>query len=144
MWPPQRFTVPPLDGSRTILVVENDAAVRDVVETILTDAGHPVLVAADGIAAFRLFERRPDIALIVTDIVMPKIDGLMLADMAKLRRPDIKVLYTTAFAAQINHQPGYRYGEILDKPFRSHELIAAVARALEQPSVPFKPARPAA
>src|SRR6516165_5800090 len=100
MWPPIRFVAPPLPDPRTILVVENDAAVRDVVETILTDAGHLVLTAADGIAAFRLFERHPDIALVFTDIVMPKIDGLMLADMAKLRRPDIKVLYTTAFGAQ--------------------------------------------
>jgi CheY-like chemotaxis protein len=144
MWPPIRLSYPTQPGARTVLVVENDAAVRDVVETILTDAGYPVLTAGDGIAAFRLFERHPDIALVFTDIVMPKIDGLMLADMAKLRRPDIKVLYTTAFGAQALRQPGYRYGEILDKPFRSDALLAAVRRALEQPSVASKPARPAA
>ena len=144
MWPPVRFSTTAAAGSRTILVVENDADLRDVVETALADAGYRVLTAADGIAAFRLFERHPDIALVFTDIVMPKIDGLMLADMAKLRRPDVKILYATAFAALTDRQPGYRYGEVLRKPFRSGELVAAVERALASPSVASKPACPAA
>ena len=145
MWPPLHGSLRPTAGdSRTILLVENDAAIRDVVETMLAEAGYRVLVATDGIAAFRLFERHPDIALLFTDIMMPKIDGLMLADMVKLRRPDVKVLYATAFSAQVDRQPGYRYGETLAKPFRSTELLAAVQRALDLPSIPSRPARPAA
>lgn len=145
MWPPLHDSIrSTADDSRTILFVENDAGVRDVVESMLADAGYRVLAAPDGIAAFRLFERHPEIALLFTDIMMPKIDGLMLADMVKLRRPGIKVLYATAFNAQVERQPGYRYGEILDKPFRIGELLAAVRRALDSPSRASRPARPAA
>jgi hypothetical protein len=64
----------------------------------------------------------------------------MLADMAKLRRPGLKVLYATGFPDDARRQPGYRYGEVLGKPYRSAELIAAVRRALDKPSIPQRPA----
>jgi CheY-like chemotaxis protein len=119
--------------TRPILVVEDDADMRDVAETILADAGYRVLVASDGVAAFRLLERHPDIALVFTDIKMPRIDGLMLADMAQLRRPNIKILYATGYGAETSRQPGYRYGEVLAKPYRRAQLIAAVEHALLMP-----------
>jgi len=105
--------VPPRRVSSTILIVDNDDDIRDLAETVLRRAGYPVLTAADGVSAFRLLERHPEIDLLFTDIVMPKIDGLMLADMAKLRRPHLKVLYATAYRDEMNRQPGYRYGDIL-------------------------------
>ena len=124
---------------RPVLVVEDDADVRDVAETILSEEGYRVLVAADGVDAFGLFERHPDIALVFTDIKMPRIDGLMLADMAQLRRPDVKVLYATAYGAETNRQPGYRYGEVLAKPYRRAELVAAIERALHAPPTRSRP-----
>jgi CheY-like chemotaxis protein len=143
MWP-LSFSSPhspshPADA-RLILLVDNDDGLRDITETMLTEAGYRVVSAPDGIAAFGAFERHPDIALLFTDVMMPKIDGLMLADMVKLRRPALKVLYATAFAEDVRRQPGYRYGEVLDKPYRSAELVAAVERALEAPSTRQRPA----
>jgi CheY-like chemotaxis protein len=124
----------------TILVVENEDSVRTMAELVLSEAGYPVLTAPDGATAFRLLERHRNIALLFTDIVMPKIDGLMLADMAKLRRPDIKVLYTTGYGDEMRRQPGYRYGDVLAKPYRPAELEAAVRHALVAPSLRSRPA----
>jgi CheY-like chemotaxis protein len=123
-----------------ILVVDNEDGIRELAETVLSEAGYPVLTAKDGATGFRLLERHPHIALLFTDIVMPKIDGLMLADMAKLRRPGIKVLYATAYHDEMNRQPGYRYGEILAKPYRPTELETAVRHALAAPSLRVHPA----
>jgi len=125
----------------TVLVVDNDDDVRELAELVLSEAGYPVLTAGDGIAAFRLLERHPAIALLFTDIVMPRIDGLMLADMAKLRRPGLKVLYTTGYRDEMSRQPGYRYGEVLTKPYRPVELEAAVRHALVAPPPRRHPVR---
>ena len=97
----------------TILVVDNEHEVRALAELMLSAAGYPVMTAPDGIRAFDELERHPQIALLFTDIAMPRIDGLMLADMAKLRHPGIKVLCTTAYRDEMNRQPGYRYGAVL-------------------------------
>ena len=124
----------------TILIVDNEDGVRTLAETVLSEAGYPVMTAPDGVAAFRMLERHPEIALLFTDIVMPKIDGLMLADMAKLRHPGIKVLYTTAYRDEMNRQPGYRYGAVLAKPYRPAQLEAAVRHALTTPALRVHPA----
>jgi CheY-like chemotaxis protein len=126
--------------SKLILLVDNDDDLRAITEHMLREAGYRVVSASDGVSAFGAFERHPDIALLLTDIMMPRIDGLMLADMAKLRRPDVKVLYATAFGDDARRQPGYRYGEVLGKPYRAPQLVAAVERALDKPSIPLRPA----
>lgn len=136
-----RPVIPPAER-RVVLVVEDHAGLRDIAETILLDAGYAVLSAGDGVSAFRLFERHSEIDLVFTDIKLPRIEGLMLADMAQLRRPDVRILYATAFGAAANRQPGYRYGEILAKPYRSAELLAAVARAFATPPKAVRPAPP--
>jgi CheY-like chemotaxis protein len=123
-----------------ILVVDNEDGVRALAEFVLSEAGYPVMTASDGVTAFRMLERHPQIALLFTDIVMPKIDGLMLADMVKLRRPGIKVLYTTAYRDEMNRQPGYRYGAVLAKPYRPAQLEAAVRHALTTPMLRVHPA----
>ena len=139
MWPSSFSSRHPADPP-LILLVDNDDDLRAIAETMLTQAGYRVVSAADGVAAFGAFERHPDIALLFTDIMMPRIDGLMLADMAKLRRPGLKILYATAYGEDARRQPGYRYGEVLGKPYRTRELVAAIERALLAPSLPQRPA----
>jgi CheY-like chemotaxis protein len=133
-------STPPRPSQPAILIVDNDDDIRDLAETVLLRAGYPVLTAKDGVTGFRLLERHPEIALLFTDIVMPRIDGLMLADMAKLRRPQLKVLYATAYRDEMNRQPGYRYGEVLAKPYRPRDIEAAVQRALTTPPMRVHPA----
>ena len=124
-----------------ILVVEDDEDIRRFAVAVLEDAGYRVLTARDAVEAFVELERNPTISLMFTDVVMPRIDGLMLADMAKLRHPDLRVLYTTGYSDRVARQPGYRYGPFLDKPYRAGQLAAAVRDMLAQPPSPLTPCR---
>ncbi|SRR5258706_6991943 len=124
-----------------ILVVEDDEGVREYAGAVLRDAGYAVLTARDAVEAFILLEQNPGIRLMFTDIVMPRIDGLMLADMAKLRHPDLRVVYATGYSDRVARQPGYRYGPLLEKPYRGAQLEAAVRDSLAQPPNPLMPCR---
>ncbi len=68
----------------------------------------------------------------LTDVVMPGLDGLMLADMAILRRDDLRIIYTSGYADRAQRQPGYRYGPMLLKPYRAAELEHLVALELDK------------
>jgi CheY-like chemotaxis protein len=121
----------------TILVVEDEAEIRALVQESLLDAGYAVIAAADGAEAMIQFETRSDIDLIFTDIVMPGIDGFKVADMARLRRPRVKILYTTAFTGRIHEYLGVMHGPVLPKPYRPTGCVSAVSLvlALEQQSL---------
>jgi CheY-like chemotaxis protein len=114
-----------------ILVVDDEPDVRELAEFVLSDAGHFVLTAKDGAEAIELVERKPDIALIFTDLVMPRMDGIELAAMARARRPHIKILYTTGFMDFANAKAGALHGPILGKPYRPSQLEAEVRTLLQ-------------
>jgi CheY-like chemotaxis protein len=109
-------------ASLTVLVVDDEESMLKVAATILRRAGYQVLTARDGPEAITTLRENPGIALLFTDIKMPGIDGFMLADMAKVRRPDLKVLYATGFAEEVSTRPGIRHGKILDKPYDPQQL----------------------
>src|SRR5258708_30273295 len=79
----------------TILVVDDDPEVRGLAAATLEEAGHHVIEASTGQEAIVKFEAHDDIDLIFTDIVMPGIDGFKVADSAKMRRPPVRIRYTT-------------------------------------------------
>jgi CheY-like chemotaxis protein len=120
----------------TILVVEDEPQIRELAVEVLRDAGHCVLEAARGCEAILLFEERPEIDLIFTDIVMPGIDGFKVADMAKVRRPEVKILYVTGFEHRTRNFLGIVHGRILRKPYRQSDLLQAVEEALVSNDVP--------
>jgi CheY-like chemotaxis protein len=124
-----------------ILVVEDDEDVRNYAVAVLQSAGYGVLTARDAVEAFIMLEENPQIRLMFTDVVMPRIDGLMLADMAKLRNPGLRVLYATGYEDRVTSQPGYRYGALLTKPYRAGQLEAAIRRTLDEPPSARLPAR---
>jgi CheY-like chemotaxis protein len=113
-----------------ILVVDDDTDVRELAGAILRDAGYRVLEAGTGPAAMMLFEAHPDIALIFTDIVMPGLDGFVLADMTKFKRPGVKILYTTAHFNEVRGRLGVAHGVILRKPYRATQLEQLVKQTL--------------
>lgn len=124
-----------------ILVVEDDDDIRHYAVSVLEAAGYVVLTARDAVEAFVLLEQNPVIGLMFTDVVMPRIDGLMLADMARLRHPGLRVLYATGYLERVQRQPGYRYGALLAKPYQRGQLEAAVRRSLTEPPTAHMPGR---
>ncbi len=113
-----------------ILVVDDDEGVRELAGLILREAGYRTLEAETGQRAMMLFEENSDIRLVFTDIVMPGLDGFKLADMVKFRRPEMKILYATAFMDEAREKLGVVHGDILRKPYRAAQLQALVKAAL--------------
>ncbi len=123
-----RLKAVPETGS--ILVVDDDPAVLDVAAMMIEDLGFDVLRAGDGAEALRLLETNSGIMLLVTDIVMPGMDGWALGRAAKQLYPDLKVLYVSGFIKNWDSLPAQEYGPILPKPWRSQQFYEAVSRVL--------------
>jgi two-component system cell cycle sensor histidine kinase/response regulator CckA len=123
-------------GSETVLLVEDEEAVRSFAARVLTDQGYAVLPAADGTEALALSAAHPDpIDLLVTDVIMPGMQGHQLAAQLAARRPGLKVLYISGFSgnAVLRHGvPGEGAG-VLAKPFSSDALGRAARVALDAP-----------
>ena len=120
-----------LSRSVVVLVVEDDPYVRLLVVQLVADLGHDVLEAEDGPDALRMLERRPDIELLFSDVVMPKgMSGIDLAHEARRRRPDIAVLLTSGHTRQSLAQAagGNEKYRIIRKPYR-HDVLAETINA---------------
>jgi CheY-like chemotaxis protein len=124
----------PSPRSTTILFVEDEAAVRRLVYTILTEAGFTLLTAQDGVEALRLSqEQTQPIDLLLADLMLPGgINGVQVARQIGERYPALKVLYTSGFPMDELTQrgivdPGWPF---LPKPFTVHDLLAKVDEVL--------------
>jgi two-component system cell cycle response regulator CpdR len=113
----------------TVLFVEDDTAVRDVVMSILSDKGFTVLAASNAHEALRLLKLRP-VDLLFTDIILPTMDGIELAKQARALRPALKVLFTTGYAQKAAERQAWRHGRVLYKPLRAPDLIQQVHAVL--------------
>lgn len=127
---------------RTILLVEDEAFVRNVTREILEAAGYRVLTAGDGVAALdRYDEFGPEVDLLLTDMILPGQNGSELA--AKMRRHNsaLRVLFVTGYADQIAllEDSG---AATLAKPFCTDVLLRKVARLLGETNVRSEQAEP--
>jgi CheY-like chemotaxis protein len=114
-----------------ILVVDDDQAVRDFACEALSQQGHAVLAARDGVEALEILEKEAAaIDLMVTDVVMPGLNGFSLASVVKGRWPEIRILYVTGFYELAQAEMGERFGNVLQKPFRARQLASEVGKAL--------------
>ncbi len=121
-------------GGETILVVEDEAAVREIAVALLEDRGYRVLEAEDGAAALKMLDDHPDIDLLLTDVVMPGgMGGPDLVRNARERRPDLKVLYTSGSTEDaIVHGGVLDEGvEMIGKPYQKDELAQKLRRVLD-------------
>ena len=121
-------------GSETILVVEDDPQVRDVVFRILTGLGYRVHVAADGDEAIALLVHVERVDLLLTDVVMPRLSGRELASRLRWAQPDLRVLYMSGYSqgAVVHHgelEPGI---ELIQKPFTLEGLATRVREVLDR------------
>jgi two-component system cell cycle sensor histidine kinase/response regulator CckA len=125
---------PVTGGTETILLAEDDTAVRRLSSTALRQCGYTVLEARDGEDALRLARSVADrdIHLLITDIVMPGVSGRELAAQLTLERPGMRVLYTTGYAEATTMQEAVdRQTQLLAKPFLPNDLVRLVRERLD-------------
>ncbi|PPQ27701.1 response regulator [Rhodoblastus sphagnicola] len=114
-----------------ILLAEDDSDMRRFLVKALQNAGYTVVSFDNGLSAYNRLREEP-FELLLTDIVMPEMDGIELARRATELDPDIKVMFITGFAAVAlnpdNQAP--RQAKILSKPFHLKDLVNEVTRLL--------------
>jgi PAS domain S-box-containing protein len=131
---PKAAPVTSLQGDETILLVEDDAGLRDLVSTALRKYGFKVLEAAHGGEALLICEReKTPIHLMLTDVVMPQISGSALAERLRLIHPEMKVLYMSGYTenAIVHHGVLNSQVNFIQKPFRVLSLVRKVREVLD-------------
>jgi CheY-like chemotaxis protein len=116
-------------GGSTILLIDDDNAVREVTRAMLHELGYSVLEAGSGGAALELLDREGQIDLIIVDFAMPGMNGADVAQQALARRPRLPVLFVTGFADH-SALAGISETQIVSKPFVDDELARKVRLAL--------------
>ncbi|MBA1273808.1 PAS domain S-box protein [Pseudomonas azotifigens] len=115
----------------TVLVVEDDAAVRMLVMDALGEMGYSALEAAEGNTAIEILRSAAHIDLLLTDVGLPGMNGRQLADIARQHRPQLRVLFMTGYAEQAASsgflEPGM---DLITKPFTIEKLILRIQEAL--------------
>ncbi len=116
-----------------ILVVEDEERVRHMSVDALRELGYVVVQASDANQALTVLEIQPRIDLLFTDIVMPDMNGRILSDRAREKRPDLKVLYTTGYTRNAIVHNGMLDHDVafLAKPFTIQQLAAKVREVLD-------------
>lgn len=114
-----------------ILLAEDDDSMRRFLARSLERVGHEVHAVTDGFAALP-YVAQGEIDLLVTDIVMPGMDGIELARRASIEIPDLKVIFITGFAAVAlrNRKLPKKNAKVLSKPFHLRELVSEIDRFL--------------
>jgi CheY-like chemotaxis protein len=133
--PPRLHLAPPPQRSVTILIVEDNDDLQNLLQRTLEGVGFSVLPAADGAEALRLCQQHHGtVDLIVTDLVMPWLNGLQLSEHVRAAHPETKFLFIAGFAEEV---PELRQlikigATILEKPFLPSELLLRVEEVLNQ------------
>ena len=133
--PPQRAPAP---GAERLLLVEDDPNVQRVVQQMLENRGYTVLVADDGEAGLDLARREgANLDLVVSDVVMPRMNGVELASRLRTELPHVRVLLISGYAKdQEQLDEGFLNGELgafLQKPFKPDDLARTIRQLLDAP-----------
>ena len=115
----------------TILLVDDDEALRRFVRRILMQQGFHVIEASDGAEALEVASAYAEpVDLLLTDVIMPKVNGLVLAQRLRQERPGIGVLYMSGYVERSMLLAKHPESILLQKPFTPDALIAAVRQVL--------------
>jgi len=123
----------PAKARGTVLVVDEEAELLEIALCYLADLGYDALRAKDAAAALAVLSRKA-IDVLVTDIVMPGgMNGVRLAQEAKLIHPEMKVIYCSGFPAETLAERGHTLvdGALLYKPYQRREFEATIRKVLE-------------
>ncbi len=112
-----------------ILIVDDDARIRDAAAGALSAGGHDVIAAADGAEALEICRTQPNIELVITDVVMPRLRGPEFVARATQFRPDLRIIY---ISGSIGDTPPDALGDypFITKPFTARTLLAVAEEAL--------------
>jgi CheY-like chemotaxis protein len=130
---PERRRAIPASGGRRIFLVEDNADLRESTQEILTKLGFSVRSAPDGQAALEMMGPDcDDFDLLLTDVVMPGLDGAQLAREVTGRNPRVRVLYVSGYTDNVilEHGVDEHTADFLPKPFSAGDLARAIERAL--------------
>jgi len=120
-------------GSGTVLLVEDEPMVRTVAERALTRHGYSVVTANNGFEALEILNRGDEFALLISDVVMPEMDGPTMVKEARQSRPQLPVLFMSGYAEeQLRKSIDLDKVAFLPKPFSVQELAEAARKALTQ------------
>jgi two-component system, cell cycle response regulator CpdR len=119
-----------------ILLAEDEEAMRLYLERALIRSGYSVAAVDRGTAAYALLEAGDRFELLLTDIVMPEMDGIELAQKAAIIDPDMRVMFITGFSA-VTLRAGQTMpnAKVLSKPFHLRDLVLEVDRIFERSNV---------
>jgi CheY-like chemotaxis protein len=124
----------PAPEERSILIVDDEPAVREAAADILQLAGYAILVADDGPSGLTLFQRqRGDIGLVLVDMKMPGMNGLEVMEAIRQQAPNVPIILSTGYSEHmVDQATGARRPDgFLHKPYDSQSLLSAVQRALQ-------------
>ncbi len=133
---PAATTMEPAQDSETILVVEDEEIVRELICEVLDEQGYHVLCEHDGRAGLQLAANHHGrIDLLLTDVIMPQMNGQELAAQLLAQRPGLKVLYVSGYSDNDIGDAGVLDGEValLEKPFSPQALAQKVRAILSKP-----------
>ena len=124
-------------GKETVLLVEDEPAVRELAACVLRESGYRVIEASNGLEGIRVSEQhaKEKVHILISDVIMPQMGGKELVDRIKVSRPDTKVLFISGYTddAILHHgvlEPGVAF---LEKPFSPARLVHKVREVLDQP-----------
>ena len=125
-----------MGGTETILVVEDEEAVRQFVIRVLDQAGYRVLAAANGQEALKVGSSSARLDLLFTDMVMPGMSGMELAQKFASHHPGARTLFASGYSDEAleSSLPGGSSSAYLAKPFTAEALLASVRNALDVPA----------
>lgn len=127
-------TVEPARGHETVLLVEDEEAVRLIISTVLRRQGYTVIETSSPVSAIELFERHAEeIDLLLTDVVMPVMNGPALAQRLVAIRPALRVLFISGYTALASPEIQNPHVGFLNKPFQTSVLAARVREMLSRP-----------
>lgn len=124
---------------RHVLIVEDDRSVRNTMCRALRDAGYGVSPYGSSHAALSALEGDGPAEMLISAVRMPpgQPHGFALARMARIRRPDIKIIYVTAYPELAKDDSAAELGPVIQKPFAVDELVSQVAAQLADTNVPI-------
>lgn len=129
-------TEPPRGGTETILVIEDNSGVRDIIRQVLQEYGYSIIEAVDGQDGIEQYNRnRESINLIICDVIMPKKSGKDVFDALGAIDPHIKILFTSGYTADIIGKKGILEAglEFIRKPVSPSDLLRKVRAILDAP-----------